>query len=421
MSGPVIFLVRSWPRLSQTFILNEVLALERRGVELTIFSLVRSGEVLVHPQVAEVRATITYLDEELRCAVVARVRRHAGQLARAPIRYARALALFVRSPTLTGGYGDVTAAEAFDMALHVAGAARTMRSVGKVPVHVHAHFAHDPALVGMFAARLTGLPFTFTAHARDLVQLSSTALAARARATQRIFTCCALNADYLDAALPRSGRPAITVVHHGVDLRRFTPSAREDHGGVPTLVSIGRLVDKKGFPDLLQALRLVKDTGRRFRCQVYGEGPALEELLHLSRSLKLDDEVRFMGAHGTDRIVHALRAADIFVLTPRVAADRDRDGIPNVLVEAMSSGLPIVTTSAGGVGELVKHGRNGMVAAPGDPAGVARWLAELMDDAEQRRRLGAAARRTVEREYDVDTAAQELERHMLLDHARVGA
>jgi glycosyltransferase involved in cell wall biosynthesis len=420
MAGPVIYLVRSWPRLSQTFVLNEVLALERRDVELAIFSLVRSGEVVVHPQVADVRAPVTYLDDEHRAWVIA-ARRHATQLARAPIRYARALALSLREPALTGGYGECTAVEAFDMAVHVAHAARTMRSRGEGPVHVHAHFAHDPALVGMFVARLTALPFTFTAHARDLVQLLPAALAARARAANVIVTCCALNAAYLDGVLPRMRRPPVSVIHHGVDLRQFAPAAHHTGSGVPKLVSIGRLVEKKGFPDLLQALRLVRDTGRRFECQIYGDGPELDRLTSLRDSLGLDGDVHFRGAQDTDRIVRALRDADLFALTPRVAADGDRDGIPNVLVEAMSSGLPVVTTDAGGVGELMRSGQNGMLAPPGDPRVVATMLGELMDDAGRRRRLGAAARTTVEQEYDVDAAARELERLMLLDDVSVVA
>ena len=418
MSRRVIYLVRSWPRLSQTFVLNEVLALERRGVELMIFSLVRSGESLVHPQVAEVRAPVFYLEDGTRRGWGVTVRRHARQLARSPIRYARALALCLRGRELAGGYGECTATEAFGMAVHVADAVHARGSNHDRPVHLHAHFAHDPALVGMFVTRLTGLPFTFTGHARDLIQISPAALRARAREAEGIFTCCAVNADYLDMVLTSPSSPPVTVIHHGVDLRQFTPGSHDAHPEVLALLSIGRLVEKKGFPDLLHSLRLVKDTGRRFRCQIYGDGPELDELMALRHSLGLDDEVQFMGAHGTDRIALALRDADLFVLTPRVASDGDRDGIPNVLVEAMSSGLPLVTTDAGGVAELIEHGCNGMLARPGDPHAVAAMLGELMDDAERRLRLGAAARETVEREFDVDTAARELERIMLLDGTR---
>jgi glycosyltransferase involved in cell wall biosynthesis len=413
MPRTVIYLVRSWPRLSQTFVLNEVLALERRGVRLAVFSLVRSGEAIVHPQVEQVRAPITYLADECGRGWPVRIRRHARQLTRTPVTYARTLATCLRDRDLTAGYGECTALESFDMAVRVTDAVRRLKAGGSEPVHLHAHFAHDPALVGMWVARFTGLPFTFTAHARDLVQLAPPALAARAREAAGVFTCCSLNAEYLDSTLPGSVRPPVTVIRHGVDLRRFTPGTRHPATGVPTVVSVGRLVDKKGFADLLQALWLVKATGRAFRCEIYGDGPELDRLTSLRTSLQLDDEVHLLGARSGDGIVRALRDADLFALTPRVAADGDRDGIPNVLVEAMSCGLPVVTTTAGGVPELVDHDHNGLLARPGDVRTVATHLGELIDSAERRARLGAAARATVERSYDVDVAAQTLERLML--------
>ena len=161
----VVYIVRSWPRLSQTFIVNEVLALERRGVQLDIVSLVRSGETVVQPQVADVRAPITYLDEPVR-----RVRAHLSAFAAAPGRYLSALLLCLRRPGLAAGYGDCSALECLTHAVRVAAGINALRGADR-PTHVHAHFAHDPALVGMLVAMLTGLPFSFTGHARDLYQI----------------------------------------------------------------------------------------------------------------------------------------------------------------------------------------------------------------------------------------------------------
>jgi glycosyltransferase involved in cell wall biosynthesis len=418
MSRPVIYIVRSWPRLSQTFVLNEVLALERRGVDLAIFSLVHSHEATVQPHVRDVRAHVRYLDG--RRSGRRNALQHLRLLIGSPVAYARALALCVRRPELAAGYGDCSALQCFDLAAQVAHHALTMRSSGADPVHVHAHFAHDPALVGMLAARLTGLPFTFTAHARDLVQIPVGALAARAAEAEAVVTCCAVNAEYIASVVPEAQRPPVMVIHHGVDVERFAPRHREPTGSTRHLVSIGRLVPKKGFDDLLHALRAVKDAGGRFRCDIYGDGPEDGELLRLRDRLELTDEVEFRGAQDGDRIVAALTSADLFVLTPRVAADGDRDGIPNVLVEAMSTGLPVVTTTAGGVTELVEAGRNGVVTEPGDVAGLARLITELLDDADQRRRLGAAARATVERSYDVNAAAGQLERLMRPNGVRAG-
>lgn len=408
MSERVIYLVRSWPRLSQTFIVNEVLALERRGLGLAIFSLVHSGEEVVQPQVADVRAPIRYLDDGQE-GRRARVTAHLTTLAAAPGRYARALLFCLRNPDVAAGYGDCSALRCFCHAVQVTAAVHQLRDAGDEAVHVHAHFAHDPALVGMLVARLTDLPFTFTAHARDLLQIPAGSLAVRAARATAVVTCCAANAAYISSAVPESQRPPVLVIYHGVELRRFTPGRTDRGGPVPTLLSVGRLVEKKGFADLLQALARLQTAGVPFSCRIYGDGPLRDELLGLRDSLSLQETVELMGTRSSEQIVAALGAADAFVLTPRVAEDGDRDGIPNVLVEAMACGLPVVTTSAGGISELVEHRVNGLVTAPGDPVAVAGSLSELLADPVLCRRLGDAGRRTVERGFDVDAAARALD------------
>jgi glycosyltransferase involved in cell wall biosynthesis len=404
----VIYVVRSWPRLSQTFVLNEVLALERRGTELSIFSLVASGETMVHPQVADVRAPVTVLTRARR-DLGARWRAHRTALAAAPRRYLATLLWALRRPALAEGYGSCTVRQCFDHAVTVAASIAAMRATGRTPTHLHAHFAHDPALVGLLAARLTGLSFSFTGHARDLLQIPEAALTARAAAATALVTCCEANADHLRATVPAPSRPPLLVVHHGVDLSRFRPTASTGGEGVPTLLSVGRLVEKKGYDDLLRALAGLRATGTRFRCLVYGEGPLRGRLLALRDELRLQDDVELPGPCEHDQVVEALATADVFTLTPRTTSDGDRDGIPNVLVEAMACAVPVVTTTTGGIPELVRHEHNGLLTAPGDVPAMTTALHRLLHDAALRDRLGSAARRTVEDGYDVDAAAQVLE------------
>jgi glycosyltransferase involved in cell wall biosynthesis len=392
----VVYLVRSWPRLSQTFIVNEVLALERRGVALDVVSLVRSGETVVQPQVADVRAPISYLDDP-----EPRGRLHRSVFAAAPGRYLAALALVLRRPRLAAGYGDCSALECFDHAVWVAAHIRMTRAT-----HVHAHFAHDPALVGMLAARLTGVPFTFTGHARDLLQIPPRSLAARAEHATTLITCCEANVTYIRETLPDGSKIPVQVIHHGVDLDRFSPSTGRGGGGVPALVSVGRLVEKKGFDDLLRALARIDAP---FSLRIYGDGPLHAELVRMRDDLGLAGRVDFMGGRDSDEIVAALAAADAFVLTPTTTEDGDRDGIPNVLVEAMACGLPVVTTTAGGITELVEHGINGLLCDPEDVTAISGSIGELIADPELRHRLGAAGRRAVEADYDVNVAAARLE------------
>lgn len=405
----MIYVVRSWPRLSQTFVLNEVLALERRGVELAIFSLVDSGETVVHPRVAEVRAPVAVLTSP-RAGALARWRAHRTVLAAAPGRYLATLWSTLRRPSLAEGYGSCSARQCFDHAVTVAAGVIGMRRAGHPPDHLHAHFAHDPALVGLLAARLTGLSFSFTGHARDLLQIPSAALTARALAASALVTCCEANADHIRATVPASARPRVLVVHHGVDLAQFHPATPE--GGTdlpPLLLSVGRLVEKKGYDDLLHALSGLRSTGTPFRCLVYGDGPLRSRLLSLRDELGLQDQVALLGACEHQQVVAALASAQVFALMPRTTADGDRDGIPNVLVEAMACAVPVVSTRVGGIPELVRHEHNGLLAAPGDVPAVTAALYRLLRDAPLRDRLGWAARSTVEDDYDVAVAARVLE------------
>ncbi|MGH3474167.1 MAG: glycosyltransferase family 4 protein [Aeromicrobium sp.] len=404
----VVYIVRSWPRLSQTFIVNEVLALERRGVPLDVVSLVRSGETVVQPQVADVRAPISYLDEP-----EPRGRLHRSVFAAAPGRYLAALTLVLRRPGLAAGYGDCSALECFNHAVWVAAHIRMTRAT-----HVHAHFAHDPALVGLLAARLAGVPFSFTGHARDLYQIPALSLAARAEHATTLVTCCEANVSFIRETVPGGARIPVQVVHHGVDLDRFSPDARQGSralgGGVdsadddraPVLVSVGRLIEKKGFDDLLRALARIDSP---FSLRIYGDGPLHDELVRLRDELGLAGSVDFMGGRDSDEIVAALTGADAFVLTPTTTEDGDRDGIPNVLVEAMACGLPVVTTTAGGITELVEHGVNGLLCDPEDVTAIAGSIGEVLADPELRSRLGAAGRRAVEADYDVNVAAARLD------------
>lgn len=400
----MIYLVRSWPRLSQTFILNEVLAVERRGIELDVYSLVRSDETTVQPQLADVRAPVTFLAES---SLRRRLADHLAVVRRGWRRYVASAWHAARNRRLSAGYATCSTWRCFSHAVSVT-AAIERRPASARPHHVHAHFAHDPALVAVYVHRLTGLPYSITAHARDLYQIPAANLVARASEATAVVTCCAMNAEYLERTLPAVGRPPILVVHHGVELGRFRPPAARPAGPTPLVVSVGRLVEKKGYDDLLHALAKVKADGWSFRCQIFGDGPLRFRLAALREELDLGAEVEFAGEHGRERIVAALADADVFTLTPRVTDDGDRDGIPNVLVEAMACGLPVVTTVAGGVAELVTHGENGLLAEPRDVDAIAANLIRLLDDDALRTSLGAAARRTVEADYDVDDAAAAL-------------
>jgi glycosyltransferase involved in cell wall biosynthesis len=408
----VAYVVRSWPRLSQTFVLSEVLALERIGVPISIFSMTRAGEDVVQPQVADVMASVDYLDDPAARSAGA----HLRLAARSPWRYAATLAYALTHRQVLGGYTQSGALEAFTKAVFIADRLLAVRNPSPF-THIHAHFAHDPALIGLLAHRLTGLPFSFTAHARDLYQIPDGALAGRAREASAVVTCCHTNLEHIANVVGGSG-PPIELIYHGVDLERFQPASERRSNAVPLIMSVGRLVEKKGFDDLLGACAQMVAAGRRFRCEIYGEGPSRGELEAIRDRLGLAGIVSFCGPRTQDELLHAYQHADLFALTPRVTDDGDRDGVPNVLVEAMACGLPIVSTRVGGIAEVIASGSNGLLAAAHDPSGIASCLGELLDDDERRRRLGEAAAYDARR-FDGQAAAFKLA--ALFRHAGVGA
>jgi glycosyltransferase involved in cell wall biosynthesis len=406
-----MYLVRSWPRLSQTFIVNEVLAQEQLGTRLELYSLTHSGERLVQPQVAAVDAQVHYLDDDRPGSRRAALGDHALVARSAPLAYVTTLLFAATRPRLTRGYATLSTLGCLAAAVRMSAEVHRARLRGAPFDHLHAHFAHDPALTALLTSRLTGVPYSITAHARDLYQIPVSSLRTRARDATAVVTCCAANVDYLRSVLPAPLHPRLHLIHHGVQVDRFVPAPRTDAGSPVEIVSVGRLVEKKGFDDLLRACAELKNAfpaTASFRLRIYGDGPMRADLTDLRDRLGLQEEVDLVGERDGSEILRAYQRADVFALTPCVTADGDRDGVPNVIVEAMACGLPVVTTDAGGIAEAVRHGVNGLVATPRDVGTLARHLAELVADEPRRRAMGEAGRRMVEERFDVRSAARRL-------------
>jgi glycosyltransferase involved in cell wall biosynthesis len=419
------YLIRSYPRLSQTFILNEILALEEAGVALQLFPITNPREAVVQAQAAEVRAPIDYLETATQRGRLAALADHARAALAAPLRYLRTLLYLLRHTELDEGYTAASRWECFAQALYLARALQRAAQRGQPIAHLHAHFAHDPTLIALLVQKLTGRSYSFTAHARDLFQIPQAVLTERIAHASAVITCSGANLDYLyESARPVDHRK-IRLIHHGVDLRGFLPVNQNQElrtqnlqeangsqfavlGSPPLILSVGRLVEKKGFPDLLLACARLKQRGTRFRLAIYGEGPLHDELLALVAKYDLHDEVTLPGAIAQRDLIPVFQRAAVFALAPFVTEDGDRDGVPNVLVEAMACGLPVVSTAISGIPELVTHDQNGMLVAPRDPEALADALAALLDDEARRSELGAAARRTVVEGFDLRAAAREL-------------
>lgn len=385
----IAYLVKRFPRLSETFVLNEFLQVRER-LDARLYALLDPREDLVHESARALADEVVYVNltgQPLR----SRLRVLSGALAQAvshPARLARVL------------WAIVTVHRSVPAIRHAFEGLWLARELRRLEVtHLHAHFAHTPAAVAYLTWLAGGPPYSFTAHAKDLYTALPRNLRIRAGAAKLVITCTAANERFLRATLGAGYRVPIHVVHHGTDLRRFHPSSRCPAPG--RIVSVGRLVPKKGFSALVRAIALVARSGCDFRCDIFGGGPLRDELRTLARTLGLEPRLSFHGARSIDEIAEAYAHASVFVLSPVVTEDGDRDGIPNVLVEAMAAGVPVVSTRISGIPELIEDGVDGLLVEPGNPPALAVAITRLLSDPSLAARLAAAGRCKVEREFDL--------------------
>ncbi|MHB8460383.1 MAG: glycosyltransferase [Candidatus Limnocylindrales bacterium] len=401
MNGAVGYLTKRFPRLSETFILDEILGLEACGIRLQLYALAHPGEAIVQPDARRVRSEVVYLHgtggwgsawASARSTAAAQVR----SLSRAPGRYVQVL------------FGALRDRPGVATVKHFLEAVYLAELMERDDVrHIHAAFAHSPASVARLVHLLNGLPYSFSAHAKDLYLSEPAALARRVAGAEFVLVCsAAAAADLARIAGPHAAK--IRLAPHGVDTARFRPPAGgwgtavlSDRGASPLrLLAVGRLVEKKGYPILLEALAQARAAGQRVELDVIGGGPQLRALEASATALGLSGCVRFLGARTHQEVAAAYLRADAFVQASVVLADGDRDGIPNSLLEAMATGLPVVATTVGGIPEVVIHGQSGLLAAPGDSAALAGLLVLLATDRDLRRQLGRQARARVVEGFD---------------------
>ena len=399
-SGRVCYILKRFPRLSETFILNEIRALERLGTDLTIVSLLPRESGRHHSTVTEVRAPIRYLPNEWPGLWRGALRPNLSSLIQSPARY---LYTATAALWLATRYGrPIATLKNFMRGVMVADLCRRNNAV-----HIHAHFANTPTRVAYFASMLLGTPFSFTAHAKDLYLTTKDAIQDRVSAAKFVLTCTKYNVEYMRDFVPIEHWEKIHLVYHGTDLSAFSAYLEEvestlpqsnSHG--PVILSVGRLVPKKGMNNLLAACALLRDRGLAFQCRIVGTGPLKDGLQKQIDDLDLDHMVKLVGAKTHDELVAYYGQATVFALLPQVEENGDRDGIPNVLVEAMAAGLPIVSTSVSGIPELIEHGRTGFLVQPSDPAAAAAALERLLNDDEIRQRISKTAKSQLTRNFE---------------------
>jgi glycosyltransferase involved in cell wall biosynthesis len=394
--GRVAFVLKGYPRLSETFIAQEIWALEQRGLDIQIVSLRHPTDRARHPVHGQIRAPVLYLPEYLRdeprrvFEAWRRARRLAGYVA-ARRAWLRDLA---RDPT-------PNRIRRFGQAVVLA--VELPQDIG----HLHAHFLHTPASVARYAAMVRGLRWSVSAHAKDIWTIPAWEKREKLGSAQWAVTCTKAGRCHLGELAPSPATVALS--YHGLDLARFTPPRARDAGSDGsdptrpiTVLSVGRAVEKKGYDDLVAALALLPgDLAWRF--VHIGGGVLAKRLRRQAHRLGLDERIEWRGARSQPEVLAAYREADLFTLAAKIGRDSDRDGLPNVLMEAQSQRLACVATQLPGIAELVEDGRTGVLVPPRDPRALAAALEALIRDPALRLRLGEAGEARVREEFDMSS------------------
>lgn len=370
--------LKGYPRLSETFIAQEFLGLQQRGIDYQLWSLRRPYDDRTHPIHSQITAPVHYLQEYLH-EEPARVWR-SWRIARRLPGYRAALAAWRRDLWRDPSRNRV---RRFGQACVMA--AELEPSIA----FLYVHFLHTPASVVRYAAKMRGVGWGFSAHARDIWTIPEHEKREKIADARFGVTCTASGAEHLRSLAPDPSK--ISLVYHGLDLSRFpAPPERRREGGPFRLVSVGRLVAKKGYDDLLAALALLP-SGLEWHLTQIGGGELKAPLRAEADRLGLSARIDWQGKRDQTDVIAALRAADLFVLPSKTAADGDRDGLPNVLMEAASQKLPVLSTATSAIPEFVEDGVTGTLVPPADPAALAAALERLACDPEGCARMAGAA------------------------------
>ena len=387
------YVLKRFPRISETFILNEILELERQGTSLEIFSLLDPEDGLRHQALSRVSARVTYLPRNafLKKCHIQEGRYTDGCFSEQPLQK-----LF--------NHEERAPATLLFQAAAVAGLA-----AAKGVQHLHAHFGTDVTTAAMLAGRLSGISYSFTAHAKDIYDESvdPTLLKMKMTRARFVITVSDYNRRYLAHLAGEDSGCKVLRLYNGIDLNRFQsdPLAHREPG---LILSVGRLVEKKGFRHLVEACRGLKDAGCRFRCLIVGSGPEQNSLSRQIAVLGLKDHVTLLRAQPQGRVLELMREASVFVLPCVVSTTGDQDGLPTVLLEALAVGLPAISTTLAGIPEIIEHEKTGHLVPPEDPRRLAKAIREVLANPGLQERFAREGRSKAEEVFDIQKNAQIL-------------
>lgn len=380
--GRIAYVVKRYPRFSETFIVNEILAHEAAGVDMRIFALRPCSDTHFQHAIADVKASVTHL-------------RYGGikaetlwtEINRAGKEFSNLWSVLSRA----SGY---IVSEVYQSLL-------LARAVREQQIdHLHAHFGTSAASVARLASLLTGVPYTFTAHAKDIFHeyVDEDLLGRKLNDAAGVVTVSDFNVSDLGARFPESAHK-IHRIYNGLHLDRFPYTTPQETSS--SIVAVGRLVEKKGFGDLIAACAQLVDANVDFHCKIIGGGDLEATLRNQIDSLELHPYVELVGPQPQQEVLKAIREAAVCVAPCVTASTGDRDGLPTILLEAMATGTACLSTNVTGIPELIRHEETGMLTPEQEPVELARQLKRLLSDGELRIKLSKAGRALIEDQFDV--------------------
>lgn len=386
------YVLKMYPRFSETFIVSEILAREAAGERIVIFSLRPPTDARFHSELAQVRAPVIQISRTS-----------------SPSKLWQQMAEVAADPALTdglhGSFLDLLKAEVDD-AFQATLLAHAARQHGVT--HLHAHFASVATNVARLAGSIAGLPYSFTAHAKDIFHedVDQAELERKLAEAHHAVTISEYNLRHLRSRFPQA-TAHLQLVHNGLNLHRFPYQPERPCAEVPRILSVGRLVEKKGFSLLISAVARLREIGIHVRADIAGEGPLGEELNAQITSLGLQEMVHLLGPKTQDEVTEMLGSHDVFAAPFVVASDGNADGLPTVLLEAMARGIPCVAADVTAVGEVIRAGETGWLVPSGDLEALTQALAEALADRDHKTRTDAA-RSLIEESFDSQRQAQQL-------------
>jgi glycosyltransferase involved in cell wall biosynthesis len=380
------YVVKRYPRYSETFIVREILAHEEAGLDIEIFSL--------HPP-----------DDTHFQDLIARVRAPVHQLPATGRRAADFWSAFEKAREVIPDLGTALDAARGEEATHVYQALLLAHAVTTSGIHhLHAPFAHEPCSVARLASRFAGVPYSFTARAKDIFHedVRSDDLRRKLSEAAGAVTITKYNLAFLRETYGTASAH-VEQIYNGLDLTEFTYETPIDRP--PVILAVGRLVEKKGFRYLIEACAILARRGCDFTCRIIGAGGLEADLRRKIEEQGLHSRVELMGPRPQNEVIRQMRSAAVFTLPCIIANDGDRDGLPNVLFESMALGTPCVSTDVTGIPEILHDGETGLMVPQRDPAALAEALERLLTDPALRVNLSVGARRLIEAEFDVRRSA----------------